>query len=571
MNTPKDDRTAPQGPSFGFRVARRIAFLAALLAGILSVLMIANFIQTKSVDPLHSVPLTRLMARLQDNPEDVSLKEEIRALDLLARKAYFTYQWQLRTGGYLLLAFVLVLLLALKYMSSFRMNLPDLSREAAADESGKPALLSRRAVLYGGAALFLIAFGLGLLSQSDMKRGGLPAAGKAPAAADFPGLEEIRSNWPGFRGPEGNAVAYVSGAPTDWDGPSGRNVLWKTPVPLPGHNSPIVWGKRIFLSGADRKTQAVFCFDADTGKILWRTELNDIPGSPADRPKVTEDTGFAAPTMTTDGRRVFVLFATGDLACLDFEGRRIWAKNLGTPDNHYGLGSSLIMYQDLLLLQFDQNPGGRLLAFKAPTGDKAYDQPREVAISWASPILVDTGRRTELILNANPFVTGHDPRTGRELWRVACMQGEIAPSPAFADGQVFAVNEYARLAAIKLGDAPAIAWEQLDDLPDVSSPLATRDFVFLPTGFGTVSCLDAKTGKRLWFHEFKDGFYSSPILAGDSVFLMDMKGVTMVFKAGAEFQPVSQNALGERAVAIPAFMPGRIYIRGDKNLYGIGK
>ena len=555
----------------GFRVARGIAFIAALLAGILSVLMIANFIQTRSVDPLHSGAIARLMARLQDNPEDVSLKEEIRALDLLARKAYFTHQWQIRTGGYLLLAFVLVLLPALKYMSSFRTNLPDLGRNPEAEESGKAMLLSRRSVLYGGAAFFLIAFGLGLLSQSEMKRSSLPGAGKPPASAEFPSLDEIRSNWPGFRGPEGNAVAYAAGVPMEWDGPSGRNILWKTPLPLPGHNSPIVWGKRIFLSGADRRTQAVICFDADSGKILWRKELNDIPGSPAERPKVTEDTGYAAPTMTTDGRRVFALFATGDLACLDFDGNRIWAKNIGMPDNHYGIGSSLIAYRDLLLLQFDQNTGGRLLALKAGTGEPVYDQPREVAISWASPILVETGRRTELILNANPFVTGHDPQTGRELWRVSCMQGEIAPSPAFADGLVFAVNEYARLAAIKLGDTPEVVWEYLDDLPDVSSPLATRDFVFLPTGFGTVSCLDSKTGKRLWLHEFEDGFYSSPILAGDSVFLMDREGVTAIFKAGAEFRLVGRNALGERAVTIPAFMPGRIYIRGEKHLYGIGK
>jgi outer membrane protein assembly factor BamB len=315
----------------------------------------------------------------------------------------------------------------------------------------------------------------------------------------------------------------------------------------------------------------VYGIDADSGKILWQTELNDIPGSPERRPQVTEDTGFAAPTMTTDGIRVFVLFATGDIACLDFEGHRLWAKNLGMPENHYGHSSSLITYQDLLLVQYDQNMGGRLLALSTKSGDLVYDQPREVEISWASPILVNTGDRDELILNANPFVMSHDPRTGKELWRVNCMLGEIAPSPAYADGMVFVVNDYARLAAIKLGAEAELVWEYIDDLSEVSSPLATKDFVFMAASYGTVTCLDSKTGERLWLEDFDEGFYSSPMLVGDLVYVMDVEGVMSIFKADKEFQLIGQNALGENAVSIPAFMHDRIYIRGMENLYCIGK
>ena len=111
-----------------YNIAKRIAVVAAVLAGILSVLMIANYIQTKSVDPLNSQAISQLMTKLQENPEDTVLIEQIRALDLLARKAYFTHQWQLRTGSYLLFTFVLVLLLALKYMNSLEPRLPDLSK-----------------------------------------------------------------------------------------------------------------------------------------------------------------------------------------------------------------------------------------------------------------------------------------------------------------------------------------------------------------------------------------------------------------------------------------------------------
>jgi len=554
----------------GYNIAKRIAIVCAVLAGILSVLMIINYIQTKSIDPLNSKAISQLMTRLQENPDDKDLKEQIRALDLLARKAYFTHQWQIKTGSYLLFAFVLVLLLALKYMSSLQPRLPDLSKSPDPDETWETKFLSRKYILFVGLGLFILAFVLGILSQTELKNIGIIQTEESQEATVFPSIEEIRDNWPGFRGPEGIGVAYHTDVPSEWDGLSGQSILWKIPIPHPGYNSPIVWGKRIFLSGADRSTQIVYCIDADSGKMLWQTELNDIPGSPEQWPQVTEDTGYAAPTMATDGQRIFVLFANGDIACLDFEGHRIWAKNLGMPDNHYGHASSLITYKDLLLLQFDQNIGGHLLALRTQTGNLVYDQPREVEISWASPILVNTGTRTELILNSNPFVISHNPQTGQILWQVRCMQGEIAPSPAYTDGMVYVVNDYARLAAITLGEIPEVAWEYIDDLSEVASPLATKNLVIMAASYGTVTCFESRTGERLWIQEFDEGFYSSPILVGDSIYLMDTSGVTHVFKAKKEFQLLSRNELGERAMTIPAFMHNRIYIRGEKNLFCIG-
>jgi outer membrane protein assembly factor BamB len=553
-----------------YHISKRIALVAAVFAAILSILLIANYIQTKAVDPLNSKAISQLMEQLQENPDDTALKEQIRALDLLARKAYFTHQWQLRTGSYLLFAFVLVLLLALKYMSSLESKLPDLSESSSPDETRESRLLSRRYLIFGGVGLFILAFVFGILSQSELKNIGIFRAKGSAEASGFPGIDEIRENWPGFRGPEGNAVAYNTDVPTEWDGRSGKNILWKVPIPHPGYNSPILWGKKIFLTGADRKTQVVYCIDAGSGKILWQAEMNDIPGSPGGRPDVTEDTGYAAPTMTTDGQRVYAIFATGDLACFDFDGNRIWAKNIGKPDNHYGHSSSLITYQDLLLIQFDQNTGGYLIALRSSTGDLVYDKFRDVEISWASPIVVNTGSRTEIILNSNPFVISYDPRTGQELWRVKCMQGEIAPSPAYADGMVYVVNDYARLAAIKLQDTPVVAWEYIDDLSEVSSPLATKNLVIMAASYGSVTCFDSKTGERYWIHDFDEGFYSSPILVGESVYLIDMLGSMYVFKADKEFQLISRSELGENAVTIPAFKQDRIYIRGAKHLFCIG-
>ena len=89
--------------------------------------------------------------------------------------------------------------------------------------------------------------------------------------------------------------------------------------------------------------------------------------------------------------------------------------------------------------------------------------------------------------------------------------------------------------------------------------------------YGTVSCIDSKTGERYWFQDFREGFYSSPVLVGDNVYLMDMTGAMYIFKADKEFNLVNKCELGEEAVAIPAFMHNRIYIRGFKNLYCIGE
>lgn len=551
-----------------YRTARGVTVVSGIFALILCVLLIANFLQTQSVDPLNSGALTRLMEELRENPEDTALKEQIRALDLLARKAYFTRQWQIRTGSYLLFGFVLALILSLKYMSAFRSRLPDLRKGPGPDRTWEEKLLSRRSLIYTGLGLFVLALSAGALSRSDLRRIG--RAEKPTVSADFASAEDMRKNWPAFRGPGGNGVAFSEKIPMEWNGETGENILWKIPVPMEGYNSPIVWDSKLFLSGADRKNQAVFCYNTENGELLWRADLDDIPGSPQERPRTTEDTGYAASTMATDGRRVFVIFATGDAAGLSMDGTRIWAKNLGLPQNHYGHSSSLIVFEDRLLIQYDQNTGGRLIALNTRSGEVIYDRPREVEISWASPILVDTGSRTELILNSNPSVVSYDPVSGTELWNIRCMMGEVAPSPAYADGMVFAVNDYARLAGIDLSGEPSIAWEVIDDLSEVSSPVASGGLVFMAASYGALSCLDAKTGDLLWIEDFDDGFYSSPILSGGNIYLMDMSGVTHIIKAAREFEVTARNPLGEKAVTIPAFMPGRIYIRGYKNLICIG-
>jgi outer membrane protein assembly factor BamB len=215
-------------------------------------------------------------------------------------------------------------------------------------------------------------------------------------------------------------------------------------------------------------------------------------------PEVMDETGFAAPTPATDGRFVAAVFATGELVCVDRKGERAWERHLGVPRNHYGHASSLLVHEGRLFVQYDQSEGSKLLAFDLATGEPAWEAARD-AISWSSPILVDNKGRTELILTNSKAAAGYDPATGTLLWRVECLGGEAGSSPAYTDGVVFVSAEGVAGSAIDIGGHdknPKVLWQWDEAVPDAASPLAGNGYLIVPSGFGMVTCLDAKTGGR---------------------------------------------------------------------------
>lgn len=605
-----------------FKLAQRIGWIAAGFAILMAVLLIANFVQTSLNDPIDNKTIPALIKRLSKNPGDEALKAEIRAFDLMARKAYFTSQWQLRTGSYLMFLGLIVAVLAVRYILAAKSKLNEIDRIEKVN--GLDRLVAQKGVIYGGSGLILLALVSGFLSYNslneymvnekgivqDEKPADIvpaPEIQKQPAAAvdslasavtppgsavpvattvqantasealvtpaislALPTPAELKANYPFFRGAEGIGVAAQKNIPTDWNGAGGKNVLWKVKIPKAGYSSPIIWGNQLFVTGADAQARMVFCYDKNTGKLMWEAAADNIPGSPAAMPKVTADTGLAAPTMATDGRAVFAIFATGDVLALDMNGKRLWARNLGVPDNHYGHGSSLIVYKDKLLIQYDTNRSGKLLALDTQTGTTVWDTARNSKISWSSPILVNTGSRTEVILTTNPNVNGYDPQTGKELWNIACLSGEVGPSAGYADGMVFAANEYAKLVGIKIGATPEIVWEADEYLPEVSSPLAVNGLLYIATTYGVFACLDAKTGEKIWDQEYGDAFYSSPVYADGKVYITDMSGKTHIVKATKEYQLIGTPELGEKSVCSPVFQDGRVYLRGMNNLYCLG-
>ena len=406
------------------KLAGRVAIFAAGFAALIAVLLIANYVQSRLNDPIENKTIPALVKRLNASPEDETLKSEIRAFDLMARKAYFTTKWQIRTGTYLMFLSLIISILAIRYLLAAKSKLSEI--DPAREEKGLDLLIAQKWVIYTGSGLILLALVSGLLSYNSLKEymvnetmaastekidnPVLPASNQAnnvqadsaavqpkakaevsgpqvtkdsvsakAATPSLPGLPtkaQLRANFPFFRGSEGTGVAFQKKPPVDWNGADGKNIRWKVKIPKPGFSSPIIWGNQIFVTGADAQSRMVYCYDRNSGKLLWEAAADKIAGSPAAMPKVTTDTGLAAPTMATDGRSVFALFATGDLLALDMNGKRIWAKNLGLPDNHYGHSSSLIVYKDKLLVQYDTNKTGKLLAFDSQTGNPAWETLR---------------------------------------------------------------------------------------------------------------------------------------------------------------------------------------------------
>ena len=547
-----------------YAVCRTVAVVAAVFSLIICVLLIANYLQTRAIDPLHSQALETLVKRLDQNPGDAALREQIRALHLLSRKAYFVHQWQLRSGGVLLLIGVIVMLAALKIMQNLQRqapnpeDFPDSNNAWEALEQARNWVVGLSVFILGLAVIFAI------LSYREMS-GAFAESGETETIALN---NEPLKFWPNFRGPGGNGVANAEDVPGDGIIDSAHAIVWKVPVPRPGLSSPVVWENHLFLTGGDKHLREVYCFDTASGEILWQRAVGFTADS-ASLPDLETYPGYASPSVATNGRYVCAIFASGELICFDMTGNEIWTRDLGIPDNHYGHASSLIMYQQLLFVQYDQNSNSKLYALEAATGKTAWEVPRS-DISWSSPICVNTENGVQLILANSKTVDAYDPQSGRRLWTLDCMGGEMGPSPAFAGGMVYAANENAAAVAIRLnGSQPEIAWEFDGDLPDTASPLATDRYVFLATSYGLLSCLDAKTGEKLWEAELDYGCYASPVLAGNRVYAMDSGGVLVIFEPGDTYQPVAEISLGEKSDCTPAIVGGRIYVRGKAYLYCI--
>jgi len=616
------------------RSLKLIAVITGVAAAFIGLLMLLNYFQLRAHDPLNSETLVTLTERLSNDPNNEVLKEEIRALDLMARKAFFTAQWQIKTGSYLLIALVVICIATLRYRMSLlhNINIPEQSKEDELKNRKTASkwitgaivlftLLSVFAAFYANKTftdystlqpavaendseteeIEVIALyeepletsteeintteEIDTLSRKEITEAADETATEPveetetipepepekPAAPAFPNAGEYKPQHASFRGPFAQGVVYATNAPQNWDGASGENIKWKVALDNPGYSSPVIWDDKLFLTTGDENARILWCYNAADGTLLWQHEAKDIQGSPATMPKTTDDTGLAAPTPATNGIQVFAIFGSGDIVATDMNGNRLWAKNLGVPDNHYGYSSSLICLNNHVFVQYDDNKRAKVMALNAETGDVEWETVRKNKISWSSPVLAEINGKYQLILTANPTVSGYDVETGEELWSVDCLSGEVGPSAGFYKNKIIAANEYANLVVIDAANDYSILWESMDYLPEVSSPVVANDILFIATSYGMLVAFDINSGDILWEQDYGDGFYGSPVVTGENLYIFELSGKAYIIKAAAEYTEIATPELGEDVFTTPAFAKGRLYIRGENHLFCIGK
>jgi outer membrane protein assembly factor BamB len=418
------------------------------------------------------------------------------------------------------------------------------------------------------------------------------------------------SNWPQWRGPDGDGVSSEKKAPTEWN--TTKNFKWKTSIPGRGHSSPIVWGNRVFLTtdiegeevtgakavqhvlggqvfvhpdsvGANRKhTFKVLCIDRDSGKILW--EQTAYSGTVYDDRH--RKGSYAAPTPATDGANVYAWFGgEGEgLYCYDFKGKLLWKTPVGKIANvGMGPGTSPVIYENMVILQCDEDEGKSsfIVALDKKTGKEVWKTSRKVQASWSTPLIVKTAQRAELITSGNELIISYDPKTGKELWQAQGHGSNAIPSPLAGHGMVFVYAGFPikKTLAIKLGGSgnvtgsPNIVWQYDKGTAYVPSSILYSDYLYLMTDRGIITCLDAKTGKIVYEGgriPIPASFTASPIAFDGKILMTSEDGDTYVIKAGPRHEVLATNSVGEPVYASPAISDGMIFIRGEKNLYCLG-
>jgi outer membrane protein assembly factor BamB len=381
-------------------------------------------------------------------------------------------------------------------------------------------------------------------------------------------------NWPGWRGVGNHGISAEKNLPLSWS--RTKNVRWKIELQGAGVSQPIVWNDRIFLTASDGRSNDqlhVYCYARGDGRLLWHSCL--FGSAPTD---LYPPGGMAVPTPATDGKLVYVLFGTGELAALDFDGKPVWIRSLaeeyGPFRNRWGMGTSPILAEDTLYVQVDHWSQSYLLAVEAKTGANRWKTDRPASVNWSSPLAVKNKDRLEIVTFGTNFARGYDAEKGAELWRVEGMHFQCIPSPVVMGDLVFACSGENTM-AIKLdgsrGDLTKshVLWKNKKAGAFLPSPLLYQGYLYLPSDRTFVTCFDARTGTPVWKERLGNEFHASPVGGADRVYFATKEGSVKVVRAGPQFDLLADNPMGETIIASPAISRGQIFLRGEKHLFCI--
>jgi len=403
-------------------------------------------------------------------------------------------------------------------------------------------------------------------------------------------------NWPQWRGPDLNGVSKEKDLPFKWHAAApgsqeaDENIAWKLPLAGFSGSTPIIWGERMFLNVVEGDTIQLWCVDRIKGAPLWKQNLSG--GNVRMRKQ-----NMSSPSPVTDGKNVFVMTGTGILKSFDFGGKEIWARDIqkdyGPFGLNWGYASSPLLHEDALyvqvlhgmktddpsyLLRIDKKTGKTLWRVERPT-----NAIRESPDSYTTPALLRNGKEVEIVVSGGDCVTGHDPATGKELWRANGLNpsnnpaNRIVASPLVGEGLIYVPSRVSPLLAIRAGGRGDIteshrAWSTRNG-PDVPTPVSDGMYLYVVNDRGIVFCLDAKTGEEVYGGQrvAPATYSSSPLLADGKIYATSEDGVTTVFRAGPQFEILAENKLNDHCLSTPIVSEGQIFIRTDNYLFAIGK
>lgn len=373
---------------------------------------------------------------------------------------------------------------------------------------------------------------------------------------------------PQFRGPGGAGVSAETNLPVAWS--EKENLRWKAHLPGRGLSNPVIAAGRIYLTaatGVEQKRLHVLCLDLKTGRQLWERQFW-ATGTTLCHPK----TNMAAPTPVTDGQRVYALFATGDLVCLDSDGDLVWYRSLTgdypTIGNNVGMASSPTIWKDVLIVPMENTGESFVAGIDVKTGENRWRVERPRGINWTTPVVIERLGKPEVLLQTPQLFTAHEPATGKLLWKWAGDCGG-APSPVLGDGTLFIAG--GKFTALRPGAEPKVVWQNNKLATGYTSPVYYQGLVYTISGRGVLNCADAKTGEILWSERVEGEYSASPLAAEGKIYVTSEDGATTVFQAGRQAKVLASNTLSDTMLASPVASDSAIFLRSDKHLYCIGK
>lgn len=379
------------------------------------------------------------------------------------------------------------------------------------------------------------------------------------------------TGWTNFRGPNFNGTSAGADLPAKLSPTD--SVLWKAPLPGRGLSSPILVGSRVYVScssGPKQQKLHILCFDSKSGAQLWdRTFLA------TGRTMCHEKTSVAAPTPTSDGERIFALFSSNDLVCVDLDGNLVWFRGLNhdypNASNSLGMSSSLVTADGVLLAQVENDSESFAAGIDVHTGANLWKLDRPKGANWCSPVLLSPKQGGALFgLQSGKGILAVEPKTGKTVWNYGDGASTVSSS-AISDGIIYAPSH--GLTAIEpgaAGETPKQLWRSGQLRPGTASPVILGANVFVLNDGGVLTCGELATGKRLWQMRLKGPFSSTPVASGSRILAVNEKGLAqLVDVSKPEGELLAELDLGQTVLGTPSLAADGIYVRSDATLWKI--